>query len=152
MMFNQWLEETRQLQAKSFGVDPSTLRGAAWADYVMMNVTAVVAELGEMLQEIPGWKPWAAERGTSDVNELSRATGELIDVMHFIANLLVALGCDDGELSIRYRAKMDVNRARQAGENGYDPRANKCRLCAREMVKGACPVHGWPVDVVIDDA
>jgi hypothetical protein len=39
---------------------------------------------------------------------------ELVDVLHFVANQLVAAGCGDDELSERYAEKQQINRDRMA--------------------------------------
>lgn len=111
----RWLEETERLQRETYGYD-FPLTPPALAHYFQWNVTALVAELGEMLVEFPGWKPWVTAPG-QEINR-DRVVQELVDVEHFIANLLVSVGCDDDEFWTRYRAKMAVNRGRQ--ERGYD--------------------------------
>lgn len=115
-LFGTWLERTRELQVNSFGTDPHALEGADLAEYVTWNVTALVAEIGEVLQEFPTWKPWVEARG-SVVNR-DAFVQELVDVLHFAGNLLCAVGCTDAELNARYIAKQKVNADRQA--TGYD--------------------------------
>jgi hypothetical protein len=105
---------------RSFPItDPDEL-----ADYVTENHSAAVVELSEFMQEV-GWKPWATPRGW--VNR-DAAIGELVDVAHFLANLLCALDVSDVEWQARYRAKQEVNRRRQ--RDGYSGRA-KCEVCGR---------------------
>jgi hypothetical protein len=60
------------------------------------------------------WKPWS--RGLPFVNR-RRVIEEVVDVLHFLANVLVALGVTDDELEDEYRAKQEVNRQRQ--RDGY---------------------------------
>jgi hypothetical protein len=121
-----WLEETLDLQRTAFKIDPPALEGDEFADYVIWNHTAAVAELTEFLEE-NNWKPWSSIRGRGDRDA---AIGELIDVQHFIANLLVALDCTDEEYEVRYQMKMQVNRNRQ--KDGYDGQ-NKCPRCRRAL-------------------
>lgn len=120
----KWLRSTVDLQTEAFGVE-YPLTGEVLADYVRTNVTAIVAELGEALKEI-GWKPWSTGQGY-----LYREAflGELVDVGHFLANLLVAVGITDEEWEAAYQRKQQVNRERQAA--GYDTRAEKCPGCGR---------------------
>jgi hypothetical protein len=123
----RWLEETATLQREAYGVDPSTLEGAALADFVIWNVVAATDELHEMLDEV-SWKPWVTERGHKDK---AAAIHELVDVAHFVANLAVAMGCTDEEWTRIYREKMAVNRARQRA--GYDGISTKCTQCGRAL-------------------
>jgi dimeric dUTPase (all-alpha-NTP-PPase superfamily) len=120
-MFGSWLEETGRLQREAFDVNVDLLPDVELADYITWNVTALVAELGEFLAEVPSWKPWVADRGK--VIHRDRAVQELVDVLHFVANLACALGLSDDELSARYAAKQQVNRSRQAGL--YEAETNK---------------------------
>lgn len=122
----QWLKETRKLQTRSFGVDPTELRGDALADFVIWNHTALIDELSEALAEIR-WKPWVAERGELDRDAF---IGELVDAAHFLANMAVAAGCTDSEWRRRYRRKRRLNAKRQ--REGYDGR-NKCQGCGRAL-------------------
>lgn len=98
------------------------------------NHTAAVIELSEFMQEV-GWKPWASPRGW--VNR-DAALRELVDVGHFVANLLCALDVSDAEWERAYRAKQEVNRQRQ--RDGYDGRA-KCARCGRAYDDTAVYCH-----------
>lgn len=90
------------------------------------NHTAAVVELSEFMQEV-GWKEWATPRGW--VNR-DAALGELVDVGHFLANLLCALDVSDAEWEHAYRAKQDVNRRRMRSGT-YDGVSGKCPSCRR---------------------
>lgn len=125
-MFNDWLMTTRVLQRQSFGVDPATLEGAELAAYIRWNVLAAIDELMEMLHEVD-WKPWTV---TEDgIRNPQAFRGEGVDVLHFVANLLVAGRCTDAELSALYEAKQQTNRKRMASGT-YDGK-NKCATCGR---------------------
>ena len=78
------------------------------------------------MQEV-GWKPWATPRGW--VNR-DAAVGELVDVAHFLANLLCALDVSDSEWEYLYRAKQEVNRQRMRSGT-YDGVSGKCPRCFR---------------------
>lgn len=139
----QWLASTRKLQQEAFGVDYETLVGNELADYVTYNSCALSDELHEFLGEI-GWKPWASPRGW--VNR-ENAVGELVDLGHFFANLLNAIGVTDAEWESAYRKKQQINRDRQ--KNGYDG-LNKCPKCKRAYddpsvtcVKATAYVDAW---------
>jgi hypothetical protein len=121
----RWLASTRVLQREAFGDDVWPKEGEALATSVIENVTSLVAELSEMLHEV-GWKPWATPRGWINRDAF---VGELVDVGHFLANLLVAAGVTDAEWEARYRMKQAVNLERQ--RRGYDGVSGKCPRCGR---------------------
>lgn len=119
------MASTRALQAEYFKrefpiKDPDEL-----ADYVLENHSSLVVELGEFMQEV-GWKTWSTPRGW--VNRRA-AIGELVDVAHFLANLLCALDVTDNEWEELYRLKQEINRQRQ--RDGYDSSTTKCPQCRR---------------------
>lgn len=43
----------------------------------------------------------------------TRVLDEIVDVLHFVANMLVAIGVTDDELEASYKAKQAINRQRQ---------------------------------------
>lgn len=124
-----WLKSTRYLQETTYGVDYTTLSGEKLADYLLMNAFALADELHESMGEAQ-WKPWAKNRG-----ELNRDAfaGEIVDLLHFAGNMLVAAGITDEELVELYRGKQQRNVARQ--KHGYDAVASKCPGCRRELDK-----------------
>jgi dimeric dUTPase (all-alpha-NTP-PPase superfamily) len=117
MTFEEWLASTRLLQIQSFGSDPSILCNNDFAEYIRWNVLAAQVELAEFIQETE-WKPWKDGNGRPGVEGRERAVEELVDVMHFVANLLVALNVTGPELADVYRGKQQVNRERQANRTG----------------------------------
>lgn len=126
-LFGDWLERTRELQIRYYGNDPMALEGDAKIDYIKWNYIAAVKELGEMLDEI-GWKPWATSRHVYD----NAAAGEIVDVMHFLANMLLAFGWTDEDLGYYYAKKMQKNRERMA-TGLYDGVTGKCPVCHRAL-------------------
>jgi hypothetical protein len=121
--FEDWIRKTRVLQRESFGVDPWTLRGPELEEYVRWNVLAAEDELHEALGEI-SWKPWASK----EYFNRDQFVGELVDVLHFVANLLVASQVTGEELTTRYSSKQQKNRDRQ--RDGYTG-TDKCLKCKR---------------------
>jgi hypothetical protein len=124
--FDDWLMRTRVLQRESFGVDPHTLTGKEREDYVRWNVLAAEDELHEALGEI-SWKPWASK----EFFNREQFVGELVDVMHFVGNLLAVAQVTGPELTTRYSAKQQKNRDRQ--REGYDGVSGKCSGCKRDL-------------------
>lgn len=133
-LFSEWLMRTQILQRTSFGKDPAKLEGQDRIEYVRWNMLAAQNELNEALDEI-SWKPWAS----AEFFNRDQFVGELVDVLHFVGNMLVAAKCTDAELNERYTDKMNKNRKRQAeGYTGTD----KCTNCRRAMDDvGPCPDH-----------
>lgn len=104
-----WLESTRRLQREAFGLDPTPREVADQAASVKDNVLAAVVELVEMLNEVK-WKYWSHEEPWV---RRDRVLKEAVDVNHFVANALVAVGVTDEEYEEAYRAKQEENRQRQ---------------------------------------
>lgn len=129
-LFGVWLQETKQLQEEFFlhhyGVERfEHMTVEQQIAFIKEQFIAVIAEMVELLDET-SWKPWAS---ASFVNtELLKKEG--IDVLHFVANILCAIGVDDRELSSDYLGKMEVNRQRQL--NMYSG-LEKCVICKRSI-------------------
>lgn len=117
---------TRVLQREAYGADPANLAGKEREDYVRWNVLAAEDELHEALGEI-SWKPWAK----SEFFNREQFVGELVDVLHFVGNLLAVAQVTGPELSARYSSKQSKNRDRQ--KDGYDGVSGKCRKCKRDL-------------------
>lgn len=115
MLFDEWLEVTRVLQRTWYAADPQSLEGEARAEYVRWNVLAADHELHEFLDHIQ-WKPWSSRQG--ELRDRDDAVEELVDTLHFVANLLLVLDVDGDELNEVYQRKVELNSARQ--ETGYD--------------------------------
>lgn len=126
MNFTSWLNSTLDLQRTAYDVDPPYLDPEERAEFIRWNVLAATDELHEALGEV-GWKPWATDRYFNR----DAFVGELIDVMHFVANLLVTAGVTGDELSQRYHSKQRRNAYRQ--EVGYDGKTGKCPTCRRDL-------------------
>ncbi len=112
MPIPNWLEETEILQVESFGFDFEDLRQNPdeLADYLAMMHLAAIDELSESLAEV-AWKPWSKKRG--EYNK-ERVVDELVDVLHFVGNIAVALEISDDEVKESYQNKMRINRERMA--------------------------------------
>lgn len=117
-------ERQAKLQKESFGVEPQVLDPVAKAEYIAMMNLALQDELHEALNEC-GWKPWASSR---HINELAFGS-ELVDALHFLVNLWLAIGWTADDVFEAYQKKAEINAARQSA--GYDGVANKCKQCKR---------------------
>jgi dimeric dUTPase (all-alpha-NTP-PPase superfamily) len=69
------------------------------------------------------WKHWSHAKPFFN---RARVLEEVVDVMHFLANMLVAIGVSDDELEATYQAKQETNRQRQRDRyeaaQGKEPR------------------------------
>lgn len=110
------LTETLALQREAFGVDPTTLEGRALREYLQWNIEALIVEAVEAKQEL-AWKPWKKYEPEQifldDDNGFLAFCEEAIDCLHFVFNILVAMGYDDEELVESWRRKANINRERQ---------------------------------------
>lgn len=119
-------EKQLELQTKSYGVDPSTLEGEDRRRYIVDMSIALADELHEALNET-GWKPWA----TSQHFNRGAYLDELIDVLHFLVNLMLVANTNATEITGRYLEKNARNAARQ--QAGYDGITGKCTGCGRAL-------------------
>lgn len=129
-----WLEKTRELQILSYGQDPAALTGKELQFYVIWNSLAAVKEISEATDETR-WKPWAVLADGEEIIDKDAFLKEIVDVQHFLGNLLVAAGVSDAEYDAAYEAKMEVNRRRMAQKGGYQSRkgVDKCEKCGRSF-------------------
>lgn len=111
------IELQRKLQLEAFDVDPATLDGEELADFVRWNVLAAVDELCEALHEVKGWKPWSKLEPDRLAVQQSDLLAELVDVQHFINNLVLVAGADDETFAEAYERKSEINLERQ--QEGY---------------------------------
>lgn len=144
-LFNSWLGETRKLQEDGFKIDYSVMEGDepekinALIEYIRWNMLAVDDEMAEMRQAI-SWKPWQKDEPYADREELIH---EAVDVLHFVANIIVAAGGTDEQLNEYYLAKMEKNRARQAKGYKVKEEGVKCKICTRAIDDvGASTIDG----------
>lgn len=123
-MLDLIFERQRKLQEESFGVKLDELSDEQRSQFIKDMILAATDELHEALAEV-GWKPWATSR---HINR-EAFVGELVDVLHFIVNLWLAVGATPEEVQDRYQQKADKNAKRQ--QDGYDGVWGKCPECKR---------------------
>lgn len=147
--FGDWLASTVELQ-RAFGTELRGMRHVphALAEYLTWNFAALFEELGEMMHEIR-WAPWKTARGVLTDQARDRAVDEAIDVLHFLGNVLSALGVSDEELSDRYVAKQTINRSRlesgrskKTGDDFEEPATRVVELKRRTVHYPECPWFG----------
>lgn len=134
-LFGEWLARTKDLQKNVYKIDYDAMTGDApekinnLIEYIRWNMLAIDDELAEMRQPL-SWKPWQMDEPYADREEVIK---EAVDVLHFVANIIVACGGTDAELNHFYLQKMEKNRKRQAV--GYEVKAEgvKCVKCTRAI-------------------
>lgn len=149
VLFNEWLKKTKELQEQAYGIvydkfagdQPGELNNII--EYLRWNMLAIDDELAEVRKEI-SWKPW--QHDDPYVNR-EAVVKECVDILHFVANIICAVGGTDEQLDAYYVNKMEVNRQRQL--KGYKVKAEgvKCGSCARALddfdtatcVEASCP-------------
>lgn len=128
--FEELFRRQHNLQVESFGRNFQRMLPADRAIYIREMQQAAIMELCEALDEV-GWKSWATSR---HINR-DAYVAELVDVLHFWINMLLALGDDPDELAsevfTRYTLKAAINASRQA--RGYDGVVGKCPSCHRAL-------------------
>jgi len=119
---------TRQAQLQRIinGYDLDDQTTETRIENIKLNVLACTAELHEALDEI-SWKQWATAQFFNE-NAFKK---ELIDVAHFLINLMLHAGMSSDEFFELYVAKNKRNFERQA--EGYDGVSSKCPYCHRAL-------------------
>lgn len=123
LLFGTWIKDTKTLQEQWYGKNFETFTHQELVEWVRINILAAEDELHEALAEI-SWKPWAS----AEFFHREAFLGEIVDVLHFIGNLLAGADITDYELNSAYSEKMERNRERQRSNyTGLD----KCSVCTR---------------------
>lgn len=132
-LLQRLLQHQGDAQRNVYNIDPAALPLKERVEYIRWNVLALTDELHEMLAET-SWKPWAK----ADYVNADKATNELIDALHFLMNLFLALapeGTRPDTLAVdifnRYERKRAINAQRQ--RVGYDGVDTKCPGCKRAL-------------------
>lgn len=127
----QMFQKQHELLAQSYGVIPQRMSRDERIQCVKDMVLAATDELHEALGET-NWKPWSS--GTRAIN-VDAYVGELVDVWHFLMNLMLTAGFEPTEAADRlyegYLTKRGINERRQL--DGYDGTSTKCVHCKRAL-------------------
>jgi dimeric dUTPase (all-alpha-NTP-PPase superfamily) len=144
-LFGNWIEKTKYLQEEFYGHKFEDFTHDELVQWVRINVLAAEDELHETLGEI-SWKPWAS----AQYFNREAYIGEIVDVLHFVANLLAGAGVTDEELNAAYLEKMERNRQRQReGYTGTD-KCSKCSRAADDVVAHGGYMKMWHVPATYD--
>lgn len=106
-----WLMSTQYLQEQVYGYPRMGNEGdlAVIATYLDWNQSAAVQELAELREEF-SWKPWATD---DPFVHRERIMAEAVDLLHFVGNMMHAIGATDAEFWGAYRDKQLLNVRRQ---------------------------------------
>lgn len=98
------------------------MEGHTAAEYIKTHTLHCIDELCEMLHEVKGYKEWKVYDFSNEAdNEMKKllAKEELVDAVHFLMNIMLALGMSAKELYAMYATKSAVNYARLADTTNY---------------------------------
>lgn len=123
---------------RRYGYDFHAMDQAELCRYLAWNNQAAVAELVEALGEFR-WKTWT--QGDAWLNR-KPLIGELVDVLCFLVNQLLALGVSAADLDHAHQAKTEVNENRRT--TGYTGR-DKCSQCGRAPDEPAQTTKETPI-------
>jgi len=135
ILFEGWLRKTRDLQKDVYFINYDEMDGnrpnniRRLVEYMRWNMLAIDDELAEMRQAI-SWKPWQHDEPYADREEIIK---EAVDVLHFVANIIVAAGGTDEVLDRLYLEKMEKNKKRQLEGYLVKSKGVKCSLCYRAI-------------------
>ena len=77
---------------------------------IPMQITSLVAELGEILEENQKWKSWRKKVPSVNYENL---LVEVVDAFHFLINIALFLGFDSNDVYNKFIEKNKENNERQ---------------------------------------
>jgi hypothetical protein len=128
----------RNLQAGAYGIEYAKMDQDARVQYIRDQHQALIMEMSEVLDEVD-WKPWTKPYSVETGRFIHRDefVGELVDVLHFWINMVLAVSGKMSateiadEIFTRYALKNRTNTQRQV--DGYDGKKTKCGGCGRAL-------------------
>lgn len=134
------LDLQQELQVYAFDINPIDFKDSdSQMEFIRWNALALISELVEAMNEV-GWKPWASSH---HINR-EQFAGEMVDLLHFFANLCLATGISGQMLAEGYVKKRQRNYERQ--QEGYDGVTGKCPHCNRDYAETHCTPEGYCID------
>jgi NTP pyrophosphatase (non-canonical NTP hydrolase) len=126
-------EEQLALQVSTFGDNPAMMDDRQRVSYVTNMLLGAMEELGEVLQEIRGWK---AHRPFEEPGfDPKRVGSEARDALQFIVNILLACGWTSEDLIDSLHRKWQVNHNRLTRPTQQCP---TCGQSADDSAPGFC--------------
>ena len=119
----QSLLDTQESFQNELGIDFRSMDEKDIAKYIKDQIYWSTEELHEMGREIPHIKDWKDYSSLSPIEKLemsNRAREEYIDLIHFVANIGIALGLTGKQIMEMYYKKHKINQERQTNPDlGY---------------------------------
>lgn len=107
---NEYLAELYEIPAMDKVPEKDLIR------LTSLILTALQDEVCEVLGELP-WKPWKSSYNDPKNIDVEKIREEIVDVQHFVNNLIMIWFDDLDQFHCYFRAKLDENVRRQ--EEGY---------------------------------
>ena len=98
------------------------MEGQNAADYIKSHTLHCVDELMEMLHEVKGYKEWKVydfENAVDNKMQRTKAKEELVDAVHFLINVALALNISAADLYLAYKNKEQINYNRLKDTTNY---------------------------------
>ena len=98
------------------------MEGQNAADYIKSHTLHCVDELMEMLHEVKGYKEWKVydfEDAVDNKMQRTKAKEELVDAVHFLINVALALNISAADLYLAYKNKEQINYNRLKDTTNY---------------------------------
>lgn len=109
MQQTDWLRSTADLQRRAYNHVAEPDNAFLTSRSIRENTLPLIVEAVELLDNV-SWKYWAHDEPFVNRDEVLK---EAVDVAHFLANILVAVGVTDEEFWTAYREKQALNLERQ---------------------------------------
>lgn len=98
------------------------MEGQNAADYIKSHTLHCVDELMEMLHEVKGYKEWKVydfDDAVDNKVQRTKAKEELVDAVHFLINVALALNISAADLYLAYKNKEQINYNRLKDTRNY---------------------------------
>jgi dimeric dUTPase (all-alpha-NTP-PPase superfamily) len=98
------------------------MEGQNAADYIKSHTLHCVDELMEMLHEVKGYKEWKVYDFDDTIDnkvQRTKAKKELVDAVHFLINVALALNISAADLYLAYKNKEQINYNRLKDTRNY---------------------------------
>ncbi|MDR2664386.1 MAG: dUTPase [Puniceicoccales bacterium] len=107
------LFELQKKFSRRLGIEPDTFTDEERKNWILDYARAMQQEIAELVDSLP-WKWWAKYQRF----DLQNARVEVVDILHFLISMAIALGMDADDLYEKFCKKNEVNHMRQDG--GYE--------------------------------
>lgn len=106
---------------RKHGYDFDTMTQEERSAYIKEYTQHLSVESGEMLKELPYFKPWKSYSEHANATQMSYSRAEFADMLHFFINVALGLGFTADELYREFLKKHKINYKRQNDTANYKP-------------------------------